>query len=223
LATQEARIRTYAELVGIEITEVIVDAGVSGTKALASRDGGKRVMALLDARKPHVDAVIVLRLDRLGRDAAEQLALLKRFRTGKVGLVSVNDRVDLATPHGRAMAQVGIVFAELERALIAQRTAETLRTRRDELKPWNHAPFGWRVEGADRRKLGGEDTRKLVPVESEQTTLTRMRELRDEGMSYNRIAGVLADEGHATKRGGKWAAMTVRETLRAQPDIASAV
>jgi hypothetical protein len=50
-----------------------------------------------------------------------------------------------------------------------------------------------------------------------------MRELRDEGMSYNRIAGVLADEGHATKRGGKWAAMTVRETLRAQPDIASAV
>ena len=65
-------------------------------------------------------------MDRLGRDAAEQIALLKRFRSGKVGLVAIAQQIDLATPHGRAMAQIGAVFNELERALIAERTTEAL-------------------------------------------------------------------------------------------------
>jgi Resolvase, N terminal domain len=64
-------------------------------------------------------AVVVVRMDRLGRDAAEQIALLKRLRS-KVGLVAIAQQIDLATPHGRAMAQIGAVFNELEPALIAE-------------------------------------------------------------------------------------------------------
>ena len=41
------------------------------------------------------------------------LGLLRRFRTAKVGRVSITDRIDLGTPQGRAMAQMGAVFAEL--------------------------------------------------------------------------------------------------------------
>jgi hypothetical protein len=75
---------------------------------------------------PTADAVVVVRMDRLGRDAAEQLAILKRVRTGKVGLVAIAQAIDLATPQRRAMAQIGAVFAELERSLISERTTETL-------------------------------------------------------------------------------------------------
>lgn len=217
LDVQESRIRAWAEAVGAEVVDVISDAGVSGTKTLAQREAGRRIATLLDARKPDVDGVAVLRLDRLGRDAAETLALLKRFRTGRVGLVSVSERVDLATPHGRAMAGVSAVFSELERSLIAQRTTEGLRQRREQGRPWNHPPLGWRVSGSDRRALGGEDTRKLVPVKAEQATLTLIRGLREQDVSYAKIAAQLTAEGRPTKRGGTWAAMTVRETLRAQP------
>ena len=84
-------------------------------------------------------AVVVLRLDRLGRNAAESLALLRRFRASPVGLVSVAEHLDLATPHGRAMAGVQAVFNELERDLIAQRTTEALRELRTQGRPWNHA------------------------------------------------------------------------------------
>ena len=79
LETQESRIRAWADAVGAEFVEVISDAGASGTKPLSERKGGPRVAKLLDARKPDVSAIAVLRLDRLGRNAAETLALLRDF------------------------------------------------------------------------------------------------------------------------------------------------
>ncbi len=163
LDAQEARCRAWAEASGAEVVDLVTDAGVSGTKPLASRKGGAHVALLLDARRPDADAVVVLRCDRLGRDAAETLNLFKRFRAGRVGLVSVAEHFDFATPHGRAMAQVGAVFAELERALIAARTAEALGELRRQSRVWNHAPFGWRaVDG------------KLVPDANEQETLAHV-------------------------------------------------
>ena len=89
-------------------------------EAVGVPQGRAHVALLLDARRPDADAVVVLRCDRLGRDAAT-LNLFKRFHAGRVGLVSVAEHFDFATPHGRAMAQVGAVFAKLERALIAAR------------------------------------------------------------------------------------------------------
>jgi site-specific DNA recombinase len=207
LDTQEARIRAWADATGAEIVDVIADGAVSGTKPLADREGGARIAALLDARKPAADAVVVLRVDRLGRDAAESLALYKRFRTGRVGLVSVAEHLDLATPHGRAMAGVSAVFAALERDLIAQRTSDALAELRRQGRVWNHAPFGWVADAEGY----------LRPVPAEQDTLARIRELRAEGLSYARVAAALTEEGRPTKRGGRWAAATVHSVLRAQP------
>lgn len=56
--------------------------------------------SLLEARNPDVDAVVVARLDRLGRDASEALSCLRKFASGSVGLVSIADRIDLSTPVG---------------------------------------------------------------------------------------------------------------------------
>ena len=203
LDAQEARIRAWAEATGAELVEMVTDAGVSGTKALPERTGGARIAALLDARKPGADAVVVLRTDRLGRNAAETLALLRRFRTAPVGLVSVAEHLDLATPHGRAMAGVSAVFAELERDLVAARTSEALAELRAQGRAWNHAPFG--SDAVDGH---------LVPNRDEQATLARARQLRDAGMAYNKIAATLTAEGRATKRGGPWQAMSVRAVLR---------
>jgi DNA invertase Pin-like site-specific DNA recombinase len=160
---------------------------------------GKRVAKLLEARRAGVDAVVVTKLDRLGRDASEQIALLKRFRTGKVGLVAITQHIDLATPHGRAMAQINAVFSELERALIAERTSETLAEMRAQGRVYNHSPFGWRAEGE-----------YLVCDEAEQATLGRLVELCGEELSYRKVAAILTEEGHLTKRGGPWQPMSVR-------------
>jgi site-specific DNA recombinase len=202
LDAQRGRIVSWCEATGAELVEVIEDAGISGTRTLADRPGGARVASLLTARNPDVDAVVVLRLDRLGRDAAETLSYLRQFAKGSLGLVSVADRIDLGSPQGRAMAQMSAVFAELERALIAQRTADALGELRSRRQVYGAVPFGWNREG-DR----------LVPDDPEQRVLARMRRLRGRGLSYGRIALSLNGSGIPAKRSGLWSSMSVRSVL----------
>jgi DNA invertase Pin-like site-specific DNA recombinase len=203
LDAQEARIRAWADAVGAKVIEVVSDAGVSGAKPLGDRPGGARIAALLNARRPNVDAVVILRLDRLGRDAAETLALLKRFRASKVGLVSVADRLDLGTPQGRAMAGVAAVFSELERGLISQRTSEAQSELRRQGRVYSGStPFGWdAVDGRLRRNA------------TEQKVLRRARALRAKGISYAKVAETLTAEGHAPKKAKAWSAMSVRSVV----------
>lgn len=210
LDAQEARIRAWCEATGADVVEIVREEGVSGTKLLSERPGGRRIAHLLEARRPTADAVVVVRMDRLGRDAAEQIDLLKRFRSGKVGLVAIAQQIDLATPHGRAMAQIGAVFNELERALIAERTTEALAELRAQGRVWNHAPFGWRAVGG-----------VLEAHPDEQRTLARMRDLRRAGLGYLRIANVLEAAGHATKRGGSWQGASVRSVLLSAEKMAA--
>jgi DNA invertase Pin-like site-specific DNA recombinase len=101
------------------------------------------------------------------------------------------------------MAQIGAVFAELERSLIAERTAEALTELRRQGRAWNHPRFGWdAVNGC------------LVANPVEQASLARIGQLRAAGVSYHKVAAVLDAEGRSTKRGGQWQAASVRSVLR---------
>src|SRR5947208_164321 len=170
LSTQQGRIEAWCDVADAELVEVIEDGGVSGTCPLADRPSGARVASLLEARKPDVDAVVIARLDRLGRDASEALSCLRKFASGSVGLVSIAERIDLSTPQGRAMAQVTFVFAELERALIAQRTSDALSELRSRGKAYGPTPFGFRRDGDS-----------LILDEAEQRVLARIHRLRRNG------------------------------------------
>jgi DNA invertase Pin-like site-specific DNA recombinase len=202
LQAQSSRIAAWCQATGAELVGVIEDGGVSGTRPLADRPGGSHIASLLGTRNSGVDTVIVARLDRLGRDAAETLLYLRRFAKGSLGLVSVADRIDLGTPQGRAMAQMSAVFAELERALIAQRTADALAELRSRRQVYGAIPFGWNRAG-DR----------LVRDEVEQRVIVRMKRLRTRGLSYDRIARFLNHSHVPAKRGGIWHAMAVRSVL----------
>ncbi len=71
LDAQRARIEAWCAASGSTLAELVEDKGVSGAKRLRDRPGGSRVADLIDSRNPSVSAVVVVRLDRLGRDAAE--------------------------------------------------------------------------------------------------------------------------------------------------------
>lgn len=199
LQAQRAKIESWAEAMDASLVEVIEDPAVSGSRPLAQRPGGNRIAALLDQRHPGVDAVVISRLDRLGRDASETLGHLHRFANGKLGLVSILDRLDLSTPQGRAMAGVAAVFGQLERELIAQRTAEALARLQVEGKPYGAVPYG-------RRRAGD----RLVVDHQQQRVVQQILDLRGSGASYRQIAAWLNGELIPAKRGGKWSAMSVR-------------
>jgi site-specific DNA recombinase len=54
---------------------------------------------------------------------------------------------------------------------------------------------------------------KLIANDAEQALIARMKAMRDDGVSFGRIADQLNAEGAPTKRGGKWASMTVKKIL----------
>jgi hypothetical protein len=120
LAAQEHKIRMYAELYGIELVEVVVDAGQSA-KTL-DRPGLRRVLDLLRQRK--VEGVIVAKLDRLTRSVADLNTLIDTFFCERAGrqLWSVADSIDTRTAAGRLVLNILGSVGQWERETIAERT-----------------------------------------------------------------------------------------------------
>ena len=96
--------------------EVFEDAGISGV--MAKRPALTRCLKALAPG----DTLIVWKLDRLGRSLRDLIALLDELRERGVRFQSLTEAIDTETPTGRAMWQMIGVLAELERALITERT-----------------------------------------------------------------------------------------------------
>lgn len=68
------------------------------------------------------DKIVVWKLDRLGRTLTGVIETVKQMTEEGVELVSLTEKIDTASAMGRAFFQIALVFAELERALISERT-----------------------------------------------------------------------------------------------------
>jgi len=98
-----------------------VDEGCSGKQTNPELRQALELLASGQA-----EALVVAKMDRLARSVAHASDIMELARSQGWNLVVLDLGVDLKTPQGRAMAQMLAVFAELERALIGQRTREAL-------------------------------------------------------------------------------------------------
>ena len=76
------------------------------------RPGWNRLQAALDSGE--VSAIVVWRIDRLGRTAKGLTALFADLQAKRVNLVSLKDGLDLSTPAGRLLAHVLASVAQFE-------------------------------------------------------------------------------------------------------------
>lgn len=76
------------------------------------------------------DTLVVWRLDRLGRTTHQLVGLLEKFEREGVRLLSLQDGIDPSSVMGKAMLQIGAVFAEMERNLLRERTKAGLAAAR---------------------------------------------------------------------------------------------
>lgn len=84
-----------------------------------SRDGFDKVLSLLQAG----DELVVCKLDRLARTAAEGSLLVKELVDQGIRVNILNMGVADNTPMGRLMVTVLFAFAEYERDMIVERTS----------------------------------------------------------------------------------------------------
>ncbi len=99
LDAQAARVAGMAQAKGWTLTDTYSDEGLSGGKPPSKRPGLARLVA--DIREGKVDAVIVMKLDRLARDAEFQLSFERELGERGVALLSCAEVFDTTTATGR--------------------------------------------------------------------------------------------------------------------------
>lgn len=155
VAAQRAALARYADANGITIVRWAEDLGVSARIRFEDRPGGKGAFALLAAKG--ADALLATAVDRLFRDVRQGLAFVDWCQPRRIRLVSLRETIDTGTAAGRFALTVTLGSAELERNLIAERTAQAMQQMRRDGKFTGTAPFGTvRVDATGARAADGE-------------------------------------------------------------------
>ena len=84
---------------------------------------------LTDIRRGEVEKVIVYKLDRISRSILDFSNMMNLFQQYQVEFVSSTEKFDTSTPMGRAMLNICIVFAQLERETIQKRVSDAYYSR----------------------------------------------------------------------------------------------
>lgn len=113
-----------------KVSKWFEEAGVSGTIPAAQRPA----MSALLAYVREGDTVVVVAIDRLGRNTIDVLSTVEVLQAKKVSVVSMREGFDLATPAGKLMLTMLAAVAELERENIKARQMAGIERARAEGK-----------------------------------------------------------------------------------------
>lgn len=180
LEGQKDRLLNYCRIMNYDVYGIYIEEGISG-KRLKNRP---QINALIrDAKKKAFDAVIVFKLDRLGRNAREILEVHDLLIDNNIIIISLSENVDTRTAQGKMYFTILAAIAEMELATIVERTTLGKETKvkkgkylngprtlfgyeyvDDMLKPVPHEAemvrnmFRWIKEGASIREV----TRRFI-------------------------------------------------------------
>lgn len=190
LDDQARVIRGAAMMKGLDLTRVFEEPGVSGSLPLDARTAGRELVALLQRG----DWLIVSKLDRAFRSAADALTRADAWKRQGVRLIVADMGADPVTDNGVSKMFFGMLalVAEFERDRIRQRTADGRRAKLERGGfIGGRAPFGYRVVGEGKAAA-------LEPVEREQDAILTVRQLRRAGATLQATArAVLLEHGVA--------------------------
>jgi DNA invertase Pin-like site-specific DNA recombinase len=110
---------------GVDANRVYTDK-LSGTSIREQRPG---LAKLLDYARPG-DAIVVVGIDRLGRNAAEVMTTIRELGERNIVLQSLREGIDTSNATGRMVAGVLASLAELELELGRERRAAAREARR---------------------------------------------------------------------------------------------
>lgn len=201
LAAQTAKIKAFATLKDLDLTEIITDEGLSGKDL--NRPGLQRLLELSKGRE--AEAVIVYKLDRLSRKTRDLLFLIEDvFKKGNTRFFSLTEQIDTDTAIGKFFLTLMGAMAQMERELIAERTKANLAYKKEQGESLGHIPYGYqRIKG------------KLVKNELEQRVIRKIKRHKKQGKSYRKIAEMLNRQGVSTRsKDAQWHDSTVWYVLK---------
>lgn len=185
------------------------DKGFSGKNT----DRPEFQLMLEHIKQGTIKKVIVYKLDRISRSVLDFSRMMATFKEYNVEFVSVNEKFDTSTPMGRAMLNIAIVFAELERETIQQRVLDAYVSR-------SRAGFymGGRIPYGFSRKpimMNGVNTSMYIsaPDEIEQIQ-TIFDGYAKPATSLSDVIKYLREHKIVKKRDREWSTPRLSEAMR---------
>lgn len=186
------------------------DDGYSGKNT--DRPDFQRMVA--DIKTGLINKVIVYKLDRVSRSVLDFSELMDMFQKYKVDFVSATEHFDTSSPMGRAMLNICVVFAQLERETIQQRVMDAYASRSKKgFYMGGRIPYGYKKVPA---RIGGINTSMYAQIPEEAEDIRLIYEL------YSRPSATLGDvlrelvsRGlNKNRRGHYWNTARLSDTMR---------
>lgn len=163
-----------------------------------------------ECRRGEVDVIVCAKLDRFARDALSGLTQISDLHKMGVDVVACDVDFDSTTPMGKAMLQIVLVFAELERNTIIERMAKG-QYGAARLGFWpsadSGAPFGLQAVASGSHKV-------LALNEDEAATIRQATVLMvDERRTLADAVGQLNALGLLPRKAARWSTEALRDCL----------
>lgn len=175
---------------------VFQDRGFSGKNI--KRPAFTELMQSVEAGT--INKIFVYRLDRFSRNIADFSRLWELLDKHNVSFVSVTENFDTSSPIGRAMLNIVLVFAQLERETTAERVRDNYHHRfKLGVWPGGPAPFGFSLTKIVRD--GHQSSSLMIHPENSQVVQMIFSEYAKSDASLRSVAKMLNEQGiHGPKR-----------------------
>jgi DNA invertase Pin-like site-specific DNA recombinase len=168
---QELELIDYANNRDFEIYKVYTDR-ISGSKD--SRPALN--MLMMDARSKCFDAVIVWKLDRLGRSLQHLIQIISEWEKLNIQFICITQQIDTTNASGKLIFHIFGAIAEFERELIKDRINLGLQRARREGKVIGRPPG--KKDSKLRRKSGYYQRWSKKPSSSKNDNFVRSEDAK---------------------------------------------
>ncbi len=166
-----------------------------------------------DIKSGKISAVVVYKLDRISRSILDFSNMMELFQKYDVNFISATEKFDTSSPMGRAMLNICIVFAQLERETIQQRVADAYSARSKKgFYMGGKIPYGFSKVPI---VLNGVHTSKYVRNDIEAEDIRKIYEMYSlPTVTLGDVLRELNKESPYNKRGKLWSTARLSELIR---------
>ena len=191
-----------------ESYKTYIDKGYSGKNT----DRPKFQELLRDIKKGLISKVYVYKLDRISRSILDFSNMMELFQEHHVEFISCTEKFDTSTPMGRAMLNICVVFAQLERETIQMRVLDAYLSRSEKsFYMGGRVPYGFQLEDYT---LQGIKTKHYIAIPEEADNIKKIYELyADPTCSLGDIINHFK-EHNISKRGKPWDRARISDILK---------
>ncbi|MDY6309025.1 MAG: recombinase family protein [Oribacterium sp.] len=192
LEAQKERLTKFAAFQEMEVVREYCDAGKSG-KSITGRPEFTRMLQDIAESGEDIDFILVFKLSRFGRNAADVLNSLQYIQDYGVNLICVEDGIDSSKDSGKLTITVLSAVAEIERENILVQTMVGRKQKAREGK-WNggQAPFGYTLDTKNSTLIVDPDEAEIVRLIFDKFVHTEM--------GADTICDYLNQHGYTKKR-----------------------